>query len=101
MRRQAPISTIHLPMGDAHLDMYYRATKSNSRCARRGEGPVGMEVGLCGMTDTERDNVPVHCTPAVHPGDMARRVRPQHSPTTACARDDTEAMPVERRAQGP
>src|SRR3984885_6188214 len=97
MRRHAPISTIHLPMGDARLDMYCRATKSNSRCARRGEGPVGMEVGLVGTTESEGDNVPVHCTPAVHPGDMARRVRPQYSLTTACARDDTEAMPVERR----
>src|SRR3984885_13406032 len=56
-----------------------------------------MEVGLCGTTESEGDNVLVHCTPAVHPRDMARRVRPQHSLTTACARDDTEAMPVERR----
>ena len=60
-----------------------------------------MEVGLCGTSDTEEDNVLVHCTPAVHPGDMARRVRPQHSLITACVRDDTEAMPVEKKAQGP
>ena len=52
-------------------------------------------------TKTGEGNFLVHCTPAVHPREVARRVRPQHSLTTACARDDTEAKPVEKRAQGP
>jgi hypothetical protein len=67
-RQLALSSTIHLPVGDARLAMYYRATRSNSRCARRGQSQRGMKVGLCGATHSEGGSSPwFTTTPVVHP----------------------------------
>ena len=50
-------STIHQPVANARVDMNYGAIKSISSRVRRGQGTVGVEVGLLDMSDTNRGSL--------------------------------------------